>query len=257
MVDDRRKSIERPRTEEELSEEIDAAQYADETHLVRRLCLIRNLYEGDSLAEAGRRVGVSRPTAGRWADRWNENAVDGLDPDFDGGRPPKLSEDQQAALVDVLEADQPWTTREVKLLLEEAYGISYSMRHVRRLLRSFGMNYSKPRPTAPDRPENAEELLDERLQAAIEELDEETDARPDGGYVVGFLDESWPNPTDYRQRLWGFDTVTISKETPVENVDQPVFGFYALNGESVAAVKPDVTTESVGEFFRTNSRDQS
>lgn len=39
------------------------------------------------------------------------------------------------------------------------------------------------------------------------------------------------------------------KETPTENFDDAVLGFYALNGESVVRCKPDVTKESFAEVF--------
>lgn len=255
MAGDQRKSIEHHLAPDELADAIDDAQKAGKTHRLRRLCLIRNLYEGDSVTEAGRRVGVSRSTASRWADRWNDAGIEGLDPDFAGGRPSKLTDEQRDRLKAVLEADQPWTKREVKTLIEKAFDVTYSDRHLHRLLRSFGMNFAKPRPEAPDRPDDAEDRLDDRLQTAIDEL-RNNEPCPDGGYVVGFLDEAWPQPTDNRKRLWAFGPPTISKETPTATTDQPTLGFYALNGESVAAVKPDVTKESVGEFFRADPREE-
>lgn len=113
------------------------------------------------------------------------------------------------------------------------------------------MNYSIPRPEDPDRPDDADEILDERLEEALVELtgDEDDDIVTDGGIVVGFLDEAWPQPTANRRRLWGFDTPTIQKETPSDDFEDAVLGFYALNGESVVRCKPDVTKESFAEFF--------
>ena len=115
------------------------------------------------------------------------------------------------------------------------------------------MNYAVPRPRAPDRPEDAEEILDERLQEALAELtanrNEDDDLVTDGGIVVGFLDEAWPQPTDNRRRLWAFGTPIIEKETPTENFEDAVLGYYALNGNSVVRCKPDVSKESIAEFF--------
>lgn len=151
----------------------------------------------------------------------------------------------------VLAEHQPWTTTEVHLLIEDTFDVSYLKRHVSRLLRRFGMNFSIPWPESPERPEDADEILDERLQEAIAELpaDEDDDLVTDGGVVVGFLDEAWPQPTDNRRRLWAFGTPTIQKETPTENFEDAVIGFYALNGESVVRCKADVTKESFAEFF--------
>jgi len=46
-------------SEEALDRAINEAQKADEARLVRRLCFVKNLYAGDVLEEAARRVGVS------------------------------------------------------------------------------------------------------------------------------------------------------------------------------------------------------
>ena len=45
-----------------------------------------------------------------------------------------------------------------------------------------------------------------------------------------------------------FRTTDAEKETPTENFDDIVFGFYALNGNSVVACKEDLSKESVGNF---------
>ena len=250
---DRLKEIKRHLSPEELDEAINQAQQADEPRLVRRLTCIKNLYAGDTLGEAAWRVGVDTSAVSRWTDDWNDHGVDGLRPSFGGGRPPKLSETQQQRLKRVLAEFQPWTTTEVKLLIEDAFDVSYSERHIARLLRQFDMNYAIPRPEAPERPDNAEEILDERLQEALDELtddnDEDEDLVTDGGIVVGFLDEAWPQPTDNRRRLWAFGPPTLRKETPTENFDDAVIGFYALNGESVVQCKPDVSKESIADVF--------
>ncbi|WP_166033631.1 hypothetical protein [Haloplanus aerogenes] len=46
-------------SEEELEQAITDAQKAGETCLVRRLCYVKNLYQGDTREEAGKRVGIS------------------------------------------------------------------------------------------------------------------------------------------------------------------------------------------------------
>ena len=242
-------------TEEEIDETIDQAQSDEEPRLVRRLCLIKNVYLGDTVTEAATRVGVSTPTASRWIDRWNDGAVDGLRPEFSDGRPPKLDEHQRERLREVLERHQPLTTHEVQRLIEDAFDVSYSQRHLSRVLKDLGLKYAIPRPESPERPDNAEEQFEERLEAALDDLDD--DAVTDGGVVVGFLDEAWPRPTDNSRRLWAFEKPTIHKETPTENFDDVVFGFYALNGTSVVDCKADLSKESVGDFFPQDPREES
>lgn len=244
----RRKEIERHLSAEELDEAIDTAQSEGDAYLVRRLTFVKNLYQGDSANEAGERVGVSSATASRWVRAWNDAGVEGLHRSFSDGRPAKLSDQQRERLTTVLEAHQPLTTSEVQQLIEAAFDVSYSKRHVSRLLRKLGLSYAIPRPEHGERPDDAEDRLEQRLQEALADL-EDDDLATDGGAIVGFLDEAWPQPTDNYHRLWAFDTPTLRKDLPTDTFDDAVFGFYALNGESVVACKPDVTKESVGEFF--------
>jgi transposase len=241
------KEVIRHLKDDEVDAAIDEAQKENDGHLVRRLCLIKNLYAGDSVTEAADRVGVSQPTASRWVDAWNSDSIAGLEPDFGGGRPSKLSSSQKERFAELLETHQPLTTQQVKILLEEGFGVSYSQRHLSRILKDLGMKYAIPRPVEPDRPDDADEILEKNLQAALDELDD--DVRADGGFVIGFLDEAWPKPTDNSRRLWAFDKPELQKVTPMSNFDDAVFGFYALIGESVVSCQPDVSKESVGEFF--------
>ena len=196
------KEVKRHLEDAELNTAIDEAQHENDAHLVRRLCLIKDLYAGDSLTEAADRVGVSQPTASRWVDAWNSNQIAGLKPNFGGGRPSKLTSSQKERLAEVLESHQPLTTQQIQRLLEEGFDITYSQRHLSRILNDLGMNYAIPRPVEPDRPDDAGEILEENLQAALDELDD--DVRADGGFVIGFLDEAWPKPTDNSRRLWAF-----------------------------------------------------
>jgi transposase len=249
------KQIKQHLTEAELDEAIDDAQSNDEPRLVRRLCLIKNLYVGDSITDAANRVGVTQPTASRWTESWNEHGVDGLRPNFGGGRPSKLTDEQRAQLVDVLEHHQPLTTEHVQRLIEEAFDVSYSRRHVARLLNNLGMSYAIPRPESPDQPDDAEEILEERLEAALDEIDD--DVVTDGGVVVGFLDEAWPRPTDNSRRLWAFGKPTLEKTTPTPSFDDVVFGFYAVSGESVVECKDDLSKESVADFFPHDPSEES
>lgn len=189
MGGDRRKDIVRHLTEEELETEL---RDCNDAEMVRRLGFIRNLYQGDTIAEAASRVGKSQPTGGRWADRWNQGGIDGLEPDTSDGRPPKLDEDDQNHLRELLEADQPWTTQEVRALIKDEFNVTYHPNYIHELLRSLGMNYAKPRPERPERPENADKILEERVEETLEK-NEDDEPVTDGGYVVGFSTRRGPS----------------------------------------------------------------
>lgn len=108
------------------------------------------------------------------------------------------------------------------------------------------MRCAIPRSESPDSPGDAEKILEQRLEAALDDLDD--NIVTDGGVGVGFLDEAWPRPTDNNRLLWVFEKPMLSKETPIPSFDDVVFGFCALNSDSVVACKDDLSTESVGDF---------
>lgn len=199
MSGNRRMEIEHHIPEDELERLIEET---DDDHILRRLIFVKNLYHGDSLAEAADRVGRSAATGSRWANQWNDGGLDELAPDFGGGRPPKLDEAQQEELREILAAGDSWTTQEIRTILSDQFDVSYHPNYLSRFLRSLGLRYAIPRPNRPDRPENAAEILEDRVDEAVEksetphnkrESDEDggwivdDDIETDGGSVVGFF----------------------------------------------------------------------
>jgi hypothetical protein len=113
-----------------------------------------------------------------------------LIPSFGGGQPPKLSHQQARDLQRLLEEGQPWTTAEITQLIEDEFGISYHPGSIQRMLRNtYGMSYAISRPETPSRPENADELLAERLDAALGEIadDPVQEAADPEETVLGFF----------------------------------------------------------------------
>jgi len=149
MGRERRKEIKRHLSEEKLDELL---RDAENKHRIRRLGLMKNLYQGDTIAEAADRASRSAATGGRWADAWNEGGLEELMPSFGGGRPPKLDKDEQDELLELLQKGQPWKSQEIQ-----------HPDYLGKFLRDLGLSYAKPRPKRPNRPENPEEVLDERV----------------------------------------------------------------------------------------------
>lgn len=257
MGDHRRKEIKRHLPEEELDKRL---AEADDAEIVRRLSFIKNLYNGETIKEAATRVGRSESTGDRWADDWNEGGVEALAPSFGGGRPPKLDEDEQDELLELLREGQPWKSQEIQHLLNDQFDVAYHPDYLGKFLRDLGLSYAKPRPKRPNRPENPEALLDERVDDA---LDENPDAEPhnkregddedgwvvdddictDGGIVVGFFDASQPQPYDNSRRVWYVDDPHV--ERPLVKTEDSAVGFYALNGESLVRWTEDETKERI------------
>lgn len=149
------KEVVRWLTLEELNEEIRKRKICSE--VLRKLFFIKELYKGATVPQAAKEVGVSKVVGYIWLERWNEKGLEGLKPNYGGGRPSELSDEQREELKSILSKRDDWTTKEVRGLIKERFGVEYSLRHVSRLLRSFGMKYAKPYQKDYRRPDNAEE----------------------------------------------------------------------------------------------------
>lgn len=141
MTDGRRKDVESHVDEAELDRLL---AETDDDEMVRRLIFIKNLYRGDTITEAASRVGKSPATGSRWLNRWNDGGVEGLTPNYGGGRPPKLDGAERRKLLERLRAGQPWHPRDVRRLLEEEFEVEYHPAYMSEFLRSLGLRYTPP-----------------------------------------------------------------------------------------------------------------
>ena len=259
MERSRRKEIEYHLSEEEID---DLLRDAEDEHRLRRLGFVKNLYQGDSIPEAADREGRSAATGDRWAEAWNEGGLEELMPSFGGGRPPKLDEQEQQELLELLREGQPWKSQEIQHLLAEEFGVSYSPNYLGTFLRELGLSYAKPRPKRPYRPDNPEEILDERVADALAEGDQphnkrdgdaedgwvvDDDVCTDGGTVIGFFDASQPQPYDNSRRVWYVDDPHV--ERPLVRTEDSAVGSYALNGKSLVRWKVTEEKERICEVL--------
>lgn len=127
--------------------------------VLKRLYFIKYLYDGDSVEKASGKVGVVKAIGYEWLRRWNKGGYEGLMPKFKGRRPSKLSGKQKRELSDLLKEKDAWTLLEVKVLIKEKFGVGYSEKQVRRILKSLGMKRRKPYTHDYRRPDDAEEIL--------------------------------------------------------------------------------------------------
>jgi len=98
----------------------------------------------------------------------------------------------------------------VKRLLKEIFMKELSEDQVRRILRDkLGMRLSKPYSQDYRRPENAGEILKDRVEATLSELETKGYKREE--IAIGFIDKSSPQSTANTVRVWSFDKPHIKK----------------------------------------------
>ena len=111
--------------------------------------------QGDSTSRLADRHNVSQQTIRNWLDRFDNRPLE--DAPFDdprAGRPRKLTPDEQDSLIAELNESpeavgfdrQAWFPRLVYHHLKSEYGVEYSLRHIRRLMREAGLTWRTARP---------------------------------------------------------------------------------------------------------------
>ncbi|MFH7836328.1 MAG: IS630 family transposase [Candidatus Aenigmatarchaeota archaeon] len=148
------------------SEELIKAIKVEEkrVRVLQRLYFIKFLYEGMTVEQASQKIGVTKAVGYQWLNRWNEKGYEGLIPKFGGGKPSKLSKDQMAELKNMLKSRELWALNEVMSLILEKFGVVYSERQVRRILKKLGMRHAKPYPIDYRRPKDADKILKKTIR---------------------------------------------------------------------------------------------
>jgi transposase len=80
-----------------------------------------------------------------WKTRFEEESLKGLKTRPRSGKPPKLSDAEENILRQKLESINSWQTRWVRDLIYQETGVTYSERHVVRLLHKWGFERITPR----------------------------------------------------------------------------------------------------------------
>jgi transposase len=124
-----------------LQDHLDAAESAKAT---KRLMVAIAYKDGVPVSTLSERYGVPESTLYYWLDRIADKPLsEAVEDDDRPGRPSELDEREREAVFDAI-ADSPeaygfdassWTPELVRELIEREYGVSYSLGHVRRLVR--------------------------------------------------------------------------------------------------------------------------
>lgn len=145
---------------DDLEAAIDEADVstAEGRKLAERLRFIRLRYMGYETVEACRIAGVNTQTGYNWQKLWNEGGFDALMPNYGGGRPSSMTEEQRTQLYEAVKAN-PMTTTEVGDYIKREFKLTFTPKHVRSILRGWGLRHAKPYDIDYRRPQDAEAVL--------------------------------------------------------------------------------------------------
>lgn len=112
-------------------------------------------------AEIARQLGVSRSAVSQWAHQLEVGGIRQLRQRTSSGRPAKLSQTQQQALLRLLKRGarragfptERWTLQRIQTLIVREFQVTYSVTYLARLLKQLGWSPQVPLPRAKERDE--------------------------------------------------------------------------------------------------------
>ncbi|KZX13393.1 hypothetical protein MBORA_06210 [Methanobrevibacter oralis] len=135
---------------------------ADLKHYIEfyeKITFIEDIYAGETVKYAIEKRGKTIPTGHAWLKAWNEEGFDGLLRKKGSGRKTKLTENQFKQLKENIIKKQLTSVREVKHEITKEFGVIYSDRQIRRIMKKLGFEYGKPYVIPAKAPENASKQL--------------------------------------------------------------------------------------------------
>ncbi|RRJ33664.1 helix-turn-helix domain-containing protein [Halocatena pleomorpha] len=123
-----------------------ALEEAESAKATKRLMIALAYKDGVSVDTLSTRYGLSRSTVYSWLDRFESRSIEAaIEDDSRPGRPPKLDDVQQAAVRNALDASPTdlgyeqsiWTPELLQKHIEREHEVSYSLGHVRRIIREL------------------------------------------------------------------------------------------------------------------------
>jgi transposase len=136
----------------------------------QRMLAIANALEGMSRAEAARAAGIERQALRDAVVRFNAEGLAGLIDRPHGRRPERLSEAEQAVLINhILRGPNPdmgepcaWTLPDLCRFVEARFDKSMGPQSMSRVVRRLGLSKQKTRPVHPKRDAKAAEAFAKR-----------------------------------------------------------------------------------------------
>ena len=113
---------------------------------VKRLMIALAYRDGVPVDTLSERYGIARSTIYSWLDRFETDSIaDAIRDEHRPGRPARLGNQEREQLARVLQthptefnfSDESWTPELVQEYIRQKYHVSYSLGHVRRLIREL------------------------------------------------------------------------------------------------------------------------
>lgn len=151
-------------TEDELNNELKNPDYSRREY--QRLIAMKLISFGISHTNVAKILCVSYKSINRWARNCSYGGLDSLMPEFNGGRPSKLTNIQKLEFGNILYLTEGLSMMDARQILIDKFDIEYSLTHVANITDKLGFNYSTSRPEFIESPINKKEMLLENIDKA-------------------------------------------------------------------------------------------
>jgi transposase len=132
---------------------IDAAQKRGDLGCWRRGRAVLGYLDDRRVVDLAIEAGVTRGSVNRWLQWYEALGVDGLLTGTAPGAPPRLTDEERAQLIAIVEGGPMaagyqsgvWTGPMIGDLIQQRFGVGYHNHHIPRLLHQLGFSVQRPR----------------------------------------------------------------------------------------------------------------
>lgn len=125
----------------------------EDAKVKERILMNIRLLEGKSLYDVGDEFRCVPSKVHYWKKRFRNEGVEGLRDRSRSGRPRLISNRKEKAILHIIESPRiteegvsSWSTTHIRDLIRRKTGVTYTTRHVIRLMHRWGFEKIKPRP---------------------------------------------------------------------------------------------------------------
>ena len=209
------------------------AKIKSEWSYFEKLTFIEDIYAGENVNYAIEKRGKTAQTGYNWVNAWNESGFEGLKRKSGSRGKSKLSEEELINLKKLIKKHNLTGIRQIKKLIQDEFGVTYSERQISRIMNKLNFGYAKPYVIPAKSPEDAEEQLKKNIEEAGVSLKND---------IVGLIDQCGiQNRNNNGRQYYDKDDDNIKKEH-VERLKINANGFQMVNGNSLILCQPNTRT---------------
>lgn len=144
-------------SEEELIKAIKKNRY--DGRYFERLLAIKMFVQGEKIIDIADFLELSYPTVHSWIKICEKFGIEGLKPNFGGGRPSKLTDEQKIKLQSYIDQEENINLTDIQKIMADKMHIKMCLSSVSENVKKMGYNFGKPRPIFKEAPKNRIDIL--------------------------------------------------------------------------------------------------